>query len=151
MAVRFSAGGVLRVPLADDRFAYAVMLEVFPYIAFYPAASALNDQRPPGESPLFILMVERGAYSRDGWGPILFRLDKKDLPSIPLFFWQDVVDPNQCTLVDPLGNEREVSPAECIDLERVAVWAADHVEGRLEDYYAGRPNVTAESLRVELG
>ena len=36
---------------------------VFPYIAFYPAASTLNDQSPPEEPPLLILMMERSVLS----------------------------------------------------------------------------------------
>jgi hypothetical protein len=29
------------------------------------------------------------------------------------------------------------------------VWAAEHVEDRLRDHYAGRPNQWVESLRIE--
>jgi hypothetical protein len=36
---------------------------------------------------------------------------------------------------------------ECENLERAAVWSANHVEDRLRDHFAGQPNPWFESLR----
>jgi hypothetical protein len=150
VAVRFTAGGVLRVPLAGERFAYAVMMAKFPYFAFYLMGTKIDEQDGVDGQPLFVVAVQRNAYSGGRWGSVLLRLKDSDLPSIPPFFRQNVMRPDDCEIVEPTGVLRKVSPAECIGLEPDSVWAAIHIESRLEDYYANRPNVFVESTRLKL-
>jgi len=47
------------------------------------------------------------------------------------------------------GHIRQASRAECEGLERCAVWEPEHVEDRLRDHFAGKPNVWVESLRLK--
>jgi hypothetical protein len=148
MAVRFVPGGVLRVPLAGDKVAYAVMFGAFPYVAFYGEDDGLASQRPPSGQPLFVVAVQKNAYSGSGWGSVLFRLAERELPPIPSFFRQNVMRPDDCEIVDGSGATRKASREECSGLERSAVWAAVHVESRLQDHYADRPNVFLESMRL---
>ncbi|GGM57342.1 hypothetical protein GCM10011608_47820 [Micromonospora sonchi] len=43
--------------------------------------------------------------------------------------------------------QRPAGPAEdCVGLERAAVWDAAHIEERLRDQHAGRPNPHLEHL-----
>lgn len=149
MAVRFTPGSVFKVELPGDRFAWAVMLEEFPHFAFYAMDAGLEEGKPPGAGPLFILAMQRNTYSGGGWGKPVFKLDPADLPAIPDFFRQDDDDPGACLIVDADGNERPATPAECEGLEREAVWAASHVEERLMDHYAGRSNATVEDFKVK--
>jgi hypothetical protein len=67
-----------------------------------------------------------------------------------LYFRQNRRSLGSCVIVDADGNERKVPPAECVGLERSAVWSAENVESRLEDHYGGRPNGTVERMRVML-
>jgi hypothetical protein len=150
MAVRFTPGGVLRVPLPDDHVAYAVMLAVSPYIAFFGADEGLAEHRPPDRQPLFVVAVQKNAYSTGGWGRILFRVPEEDLPQIPSFFRQDAMRLEDCEIVTARGGTRKATPAECVGLERSAVWAAPHIESRLLDHFASRPNAFVESMRLEL-
>lgn len=150
MAVQFVPGGVLKVPLPGEEFAYAVMLAAFPYVAFYGEDEGLVDQQPPIGQPLFVVAVQKNTYSGGGWGPILFRLEESDLPPIPSFFRQNVMRAEDCLIVDASGGTRKASPAECVGLERSAVWAAVHIESRLHDHYANRPNAFLESMRLKL-
>jgi hypothetical protein len=149
MPVRFSPGGVLKVDLPDGKFAYAVMLTTSPHVAFYEMDTKLSDGVPPDRDPMFIVAVERSAYVNGGWGSILFHLRPADLPPVPPFFRQNVMRPEDCEIDEPDGTSRPATPDECEGLERSAVWAAPHVESRLEDHYAGRENAFLETMRLK--
>lgn len=45
---------------------------------------------------------------------------------------------------------RRADPQECVGLERLVVWEEVGVEERLLDTFMGRPNDTAERLKVRL-
>jgi hypothetical protein len=147
MAVRFTPGAVLRVPLAEGRSAYALMLADDPYIAFYRADGDLSVEDALQNAPVFTLIVVRGAYSRDGWGKVIHRVPADRLPPAPLMARQNRADPRLGFLVDPMGNARPVAPADLVGYEREAAWAAVHVESRLNDLYADRPNAAEIASR----
>ena len=149
MAVRWTPGAVLKVGLADGRYAYAVMLGDAPYIAFFPMGAELERGVAPAGDPLFVVGVQRNAYSRGGWGKPVAKLAPEDVPPTPRFFRQDRGTVDSCVIIEPGGDEHPATPAECAGLERAAVWADNHVVSRLEDHNAGRPNGIAERMRLE--
>ncbi|MEU8965519.1 Imm26 family immunity protein [Streptomyces sp. NPDC048491] len=149
MSVRFTAGGILRLLLPDGQFAYGVMLGVRPYMAFYKDLAVGEELTSFEQDPLFIIAVHNSAYSKGRWGSIVSRAPKESLPSIPSFFRQDVLNRADCVIVDADGKQTVVSPVECVGLERSAVWSAEHIEARIEDIYAERPNRFVESMRVK--
>jgi hypothetical protein len=150
MAVRFVSGGVLKVPLPGEEVAYAVMLAALPYVAFYGQDDGLVEHKSPSGRPLFVVATQKNAYSGGGWGPVLFRLEERDLPQIPSFYRQNMMRADDCEIIDASGATRKAGPAECIVLERSAVWAAVHAERRIQDHYAKRPNALLESMRLGL-
>ena len=85
---------------------------------------------------------------RGRWGEIVDRLPVADLPPVPLFFRQTWTRRSECFLVDPDENLTPVTPEECEGYEREAAWAAEHVEMRLNDLYAGRPSKVVAASRV---
>ena len=50
---------------------------------------------------------------------------------------------------DGSWGEDKATRAECVGLERSAVWDPEHVEDRLRDHRAGRPNKWAETLAMK--
>jgi hypothetical protein len=56
----------------------------------------------------------------------------------------------QCEIIDEAFNARPAAPEECVGLEGVAVWDPTHVEDRLRDHYAGRPNAHLAYMKVKL-
>jgi hypothetical protein len=153
--VRFTAGSILRVLPSSGRVAYAVMLEPRPFMAFYAADAEAETPPDPAQlakqSPLFVVAVYKSAYSTGGWGTPVGRLPADALPPIPDTFRQDALNPANCVIVDASEeNVRKATPQECVGLERNAVWEASHIESRLDDAYAGRPNAFVESLKVKL-
>lgn len=150
MAVRFTVGGVLKVSTPEGNSAWAVMLEQRPYMAFYRP-----DALDPGtgeirQEPIFIVAVYRAAYSRGRWGEVITRVPRESLPARPPVFRQDIMNPSDCTIDYPDGSSKPVSPSDCVGLEKNAVWDDEHIESRIDDFYAHRPNVFVEDLRVKL-
>jgi hypothetical protein len=154
MAVRFTPGNVLKVPVPGGRSAYALMTNESTYIAFYAEDALESDDagKPTGLSgaPLFTVSVEPHTYSQGGWGSSILRIPKADIPPLPEYFQQDVGDPSDCLIIASDGSERKATPEECVGLERLSAWGPEAIETRLEDHYAGRPNRSLESLKVEL-
>lgn len=150
MTVRFTVGGVLKVSTPEGNSAWAVMLEERPYMAFYRP-----DALDPGtgeirQEPIFTVAVYRAAYSRGRWGEIIGRVPRSSLPTRPPVFRQDIINPSDCTIYYPDGSSESVSPGDCVNLEKNAVWDDAHIESRIDDLYADRPNIWVDDLRVKL-
>ncbi|MDN3353783.1 hypothetical protein [Actinomadura sp. DC4] len=150
MRVEFTPGSLFKVLVREDGHAYALMLSVFPYVAFYGENVSMEEAGFPSEAPMFIIVVARTAYASGGWGSPLRRLAEEFLPAIPRFFWQSPVKKSECKIVEPIKRRVAAAPGECVGLEPEAVWSQEHIEARIIDTYAGRPNAFLESLRVRL-
>ena len=150
MLVKFVPGSVFRVPAGSDDFAYGVMLSHFPYVAFFDRKTDFGEDGAPSTSPMFVIVVAKPAYSKGQWGQPVRIIPVEALPPVPRFFWQSPVNKNDCKIVEPIKHRVTASPPDCVDLEAEAVWSATHIESRIIDAYAGRPNIFAESLRVKL-
>lgn len=47
-------------------------------------------------------------------------------------------------------HEEPATPEECAGLEVAAVWSAEHVEDRLRDHFAGRPDKWSSSMAIDV-
>jgi hypothetical protein len=65
-------------------------------------------------------------------------------------FMQDLADFKKCTIFDSEGLEQNVSPEDCIGLERAEVWESFHIEQRLLDTFQGKENIAEMYARVRL-
>jgi hypothetical protein len=72
--------------------------------------------------------------------------DLRAITKRPVLF----VGSGQCEIIDEAFNARPAAPEECVGLEGVAVWDPTHVEDRLRDHYAGRPNAHLAYMKVKL-
>ena len=138
-------GAVLKVPLGDGWHAYAWTL---PEINF-----ALFDLRADADVPLtkvvthpiaFRVGVNGSAYLGGRW----LRVGKVTPPPavlapVPTFIQDPITGAFSIYLA---GDIRPATRAECVGLERCAVWAPEHVEERLRDHFTGRGNKWVESL-----
>ena len=147
----FRPGAMFKVPAGGDEFAFAVMLSVESYVAFYGKDVITDESGLPVDAPMFVLPVERSAYTAGKWGPVIRMVPEEAVPAVPKFFWQNVGNKWDCRIFDPVNRRKIVAtPQECVGLEREASWAQAHIEARIADTYAGRPNAFAESLRPKL-
>lgn len=150
MAIRFTVGGSLRFSTSENNTAYGVMLNVRPYMAFYRESSVDEAAGQSSDDPMFIVAVHNSAYSKGRWGDFVGKVPSASLPAIPPFFRQNAMNSYDCTISYVDGTQNKASPLECVGLERSAVWEATHIESRIDDFYAGRPNEFVESSKVKL-
>lgn len=144
-------GMVVEVDLRNGSYCYAQVLEHG--IAFFDYRSqkrldrieALNEVQV-----LFVIAVYREVITKGIWPKIGMLPIRDEFKELPMKFIQDPVDPEKFSLYNP--NTGEITPTtkdKVIGLENAAVWASSHVEERLRDHYAGRPNVWVERFKVE--
>jgi hypothetical protein len=147
----FEPGVLLRVDLDGQWHSYARMLARRPKYAFYdcrvstPVEDVLTIVKQP---VLFVLAVNDRASS--GHWPKIGQVPLEMAPvPIPNQFMQDI-GTGDCQIVDEAFNTRPAAPEECVGLERAAVWDPAHVEERLRDHHAGRPNAHLAYMKVKL-
>lgn len=136
---RWTRGAILEITLPSGQIVEAQMLDS-PEIAFFS---------PNGDSTvLFRLWVMKSAYNSGRWRKIGKADISAQLHETVDRFRQDPITGKLSIYRD--GDDHPAKPEDCLDLERAAVWSPEHVESRLEDHLAGRPNKWVESLKVDI-
>lgn len=138
-----TVGAIIELDLADGHYAYGRILAdaSFGFYDLYTVERVRDLEQIITRPILFIVAVNNGAVNAGRW----VKIGKRPLPAalqqLPLKFIQDPLNLDRFELYDPLTGS--ITPAlkeECAGLERCAVWDPSHVEERLRDYHAGRPN-----------
>jgi hypothetical protein len=148
MSKRRREGDVVEIDLGEDLHAYARVLPNATF-AFYDcigkATKALEEIL--AAPILFKVPVMRRAVTSGRWRIIGSSPLSPELLEHPAFFIQDALNLAHFE-ISIGGKTRPASREECQGLERLAVWSANHIEDRLRDVHAGRPNKWVESLRI---
>lgn len=152
-------GSVVLIDLGDGSAAVARALQR-PLFEFFdltvPSDTPPQPEQVAGAPVLFRVDVMDSAVTSGRWRVVgQVPLTDEEEHRREWFFKQDGLT-GQLSLYaeDPVTKEvfvRPADPAECVPLERAAVWSATHVEDRLRDHRAGRGNKWAESMRPHLG
>nr|WP_215543323.1 Imm26 family immunity protein [Amycolatopsis sp. CA-230715] len=128
------------------------------YMEFYDLT--LHDVRPVsgqelhGVQVLFKVAVHNKALKSGEW-PVVGKLPltAEEETAKDVFFMQDSLSNEVFKYVyNPLTRRASQFPATAEDvraLEAVAVWDSSHIEERLRDHYAGRPNKWTEHFRAK--
>ena len=138
-------GKIFEVVLPGGGLAYGMVI-VFPLVAFFDFRFA---ERPPiadiiSRPVAFRIWVMRACLSRSGWPVIGFAAVPDALSQQPDFYKFDRIARSFSLY---RGHSEEPATREqCLGLECAAVWSAVHVESRLDDHFAERPNRWVESL-----
>lgn len=141
-------GDVVRVPLGEGLHSYARVLPQSVF-AFYDCLTR-GDLSPDGIAarpilfrvPVMFSAVKSGRWQVIGCVPL-----EPELLQPPAFFVQDALKQDRYS-ISVGGIQRPATREECLGLERLAVWSAEHIEDRLRDAYAERPNKWVDSLRL---
>lgn len=141
-------GDVVRIPLESGYSAYALVLKEAT-VAVYDiyAANEISIEQLEQKPILFYVAVMDYAIKRGRWkivGNIPLGSIKADPP--PKFI-QDPLNKENFNIYEG-GQIRLASRSECRNLERASVWDPKHVEDRIRDHFAGRPNKWVESLKL---
>ena len=139
-------GSVVRIPLDRKTCAYGQMLESPEYAFFELLDSGRADAAAVARRPvIFRLWVMRHAHGAGRWkkigdAPLQTGLERP----IPRFNRDSISGEIR---LGESGTGKLVTPEECDGYECAAVWDASHVEDRLRDHFAGKPNKWVESMR----
>ena len=140
---------MVRIDLGDGTHTYAtVMAEAC--FAFYDARTTadLAAGAVVARPVLFIVPVMDHAVTRGRWLRVGHVPLAGALAEPPLLFVQDKIDPAKFFVYRD-GEMKPATRADCEGLECCAAWDPTHVEDRLRDHYAGRPNEWLESMRIK--
>jgi hypothetical protein len=146
-----TVGAFVEIKLTTGQFAYARILDKACF-AVYDLISdhQVDDVITIGSKPvLFIVAVYDYAVNKGRWHKIGKLPLEDQFHMLPMQFIQDGIDPNLYSLYNP--NTGEITPSSknsCVGLEAAAVWEPEHVESRIEDFYAQRPNVWVDQLSL---
>jgi hypothetical protein len=148
----------VRIPLGDEFVGWGRQLRsvrVEFYDRFDPEADAeqVDPQEVVAGEVAFTVSVMDRAFGRASTWTLLdvvplspqeetevYRSFKQDPRGALSIYWEKP---------DGTWGEQKATRAECEVLERSAVWDPEHVEDRLRDHRAGRPNKWAASLALK--
>ena len=145
----WSPGNVVEIAL-DGAWAYGQVVDD-PLMGFYPVrTSQICDPADlASEEFCFRIWVMKYAIGKNGW-PIVGSLELTDeKASEPWFFKKDPISGALTRYLGSTMEEIPISLEESEGLECAAVWDPEHVESRLRDEAAGRPNIWVESMRPD--
>ena len=145
-------GTVIAIPLNSRLFGFGLILSR-PQIAVLDVKSG-RPELPVLEGPidghvLFHVSVMRSAVLSDAWRKIGEIELPDSLKKEPWTFNQDLMS-GEIYLTKTGSEDVPTTPEGIRGLERVAVWEGEHLEDRIRDHFAGRPNKWVESLRPNL-
>lgn len=153
--VRRIEGSIVKIPVAAGKVAYGLILKE-PLVAVFDRQfdeKESLDLQVLLDTPIaFELMVMNYAITRGRW-VVVGRVAVPDhFQTPPAFCKRDKIS-GKLTIYQELEEfaphyERDATLDECRGLETAAVWDPEHVEDRLKDHFAGRPNVWTKQLRI---
>lgn len=148
---RITPGAIVKIVFDSDRHTYGRLL-VRPFVQIYDAARVDDASELSGvlsQPTLFTVGVYDWAIKKGRW-LVVGRTDfNEENEPIHEEFIEDKGFPPKYRIIDWFGSARSASLAECRKLQRCAVWEPEHIEERIRDHYAGRPNKWLESLRLQ--
>jgi hypothetical protein len=142
---RWKPGDVVRKSMSDGWTYYARLLE-FPWAVFYKHRTrepSANLSEVTSKPVLFTLAAHKSILAVGQWESIgNVRLDGSLTPPKA----QAIRRYNSYSIIDVTGSMRPATPQECEGLEPAAVWEPNHIDDRLQDTFAERPNIWLEQL-----
>ena len=140
-------GMVVRIPV-DERY------DGFAQILKAPEIAVLNIFRPRHVSPsnleletapsLFRVWVMNRALTSGRWRKVGITSMRREFDEPTSRFKRYPITGKLSLYFN--GVDHPAQPIECAGLEPAAVWSAEHIEQRLQDYLRGRPHKPLEQL-----
>jgi Immunity protein 26 len=140
---KITIGSILEIHVDKKYYVYSQILEHASYAFFdFKSNQKLTDFSVlEGAKVLFIVAVYDYVVNQGKWlkvGKLPLRESFKNKP-LKFIHWPH--DKVKWGIYDPnTGEIRNSTKEDCKGLEVAAVYEAEHVEERLSDHYAGRPN-----------
>jgi hypothetical protein len=144
---KVKVGDIFRVQLDDGRHSYAVAL-THPLFGFL---DIITDSEIPVHSIekqkiIFAVWVMDYAIKDGVWKKVGHTEQSKEFDDYR-FFKQDMITGRLTSYSDKDGTEFPIDYETASTLEAAAVWDPHHVEERIRDHFAGKPNKWVDRLK----
>lgn len=136
-------GALVELDLGDEGVAYARIVSQSE-LAFYDRlvkGKSSSFETMYGEPIAFVISVMNSAVRSGRWKIVDNKPLEPELAQERRYFMRDVLTGQYAIYYSVTGDIYPSSAELCANLERAAVWDAEHVEDRLRDHFARRPNV----------
>ncbi len=147
---RRRVGDVLRIGLGGKRAAFGrVLPKQIAFYDFQDASGMAVVADVLGKPVAFVLSVSEAAIKSGRWEVIGTAPLEESLDRPVVFFKRGSLygtDPGLHLYCE--GREKPATWEECQGRELLAVWDPEHVEQRLRDHFAGKPNENVDSMRL---
>ena len=148
---RWTTGSVFKVPLIDEMHSYGIMLES-PVCGFFDIKTSedISDISCLMQYEIiFKICVMTHAITQGRWLKVgKFPVTNSRVFEIPYFVNVDHMSGK--IYRHHISGKEELSTKEaCLSLECAAVWEPEHVAERLNDHFAGKPNIWVERFRLD--
>lgn len=147
--MKVKEGALLKVEFKEAHFAFARVLQ-HSQMAFYNyqvSSAEVVNLNAVYEAPIaFIVPVYDYVKKSGRWPAIDIRPLEPSLLEQRLYFMKDSNTGEYSLYESDTGKISPSSPEACRGLERAAVWEAEHIENRLQDFFNGNPNKWVEQL-----
>jgi hypothetical protein len=142
-------GNILSIPLSDGDHGYGFELaHGLVVVVNYKGKKDLPAQEVARIEPLFKVYVMDYAVKKGRW-PVVGHVELAEFWLQPQkFYRQDALDPSQLFIRTSEGVETPTDLQGIQGLEKAAVWDPEHVEVRIQDHFAGRPNISLKALQL---
>jgi hypothetical protein len=142
-------GAVVQVPLGGTLAGYGQVVSKSE-VAFFDFFTDHSDQPESAlvvkNAVIFIIPVMSSAVKSGRWPVIATAPVTPTLQQPRQYFIQDKLTNELFIYESDTGATRPASFSQVRGLENAAVWEAEHVEDRLRDYLAGKPNQWVKQL-----
>jgi hypothetical protein len=139
-------GAILEIPISNEYFVYAQILEHGLYAFFdFRSVTPIRDYMVlQNTSILFIIGVYNYVVNKCIWRKVGKLPIRKELVNVPMMYIYDFTT-DKFSLYDcETGTIIPATKEQARGLEQCAVWAENHVEDRIRDYYNHVPCIWLE-------
>lgn len=142
---RILIGALVELDLGGDNFAYARIVsksELAFYDRLVSGRSSCYETMYGGQIA-FVTSVMNSAVRSGRWKIVDKQPLEPELTQERRYFMRDALTGQYSIYYSVTGETHHSSAELCVNLERAAVWDAEHIEDRLRDHFASRPNERA--------
>ena len=138
---RCTPGAIVEIPLPNKTLAYAQILDPtcdFAYFDYNPRKPLEDVGFLDGIPCIFIACTHATPVAQGHWQKVGKLPLREEFINQPNRYMQDGLDIRRFTIVEyATGVYRPATRAECVGLEVCAVYAQEHIETRLMEYFTG--------------
>ena len=149
MKRKIMPGSLVQIDLGVGVFAYgqAIGKTQIGFFDYFGQVLQNDDLRKLcSHKVIFVLSVMDSAIKSGRWIVVGSTELRAELKIPRKYFIQDAISKAFSVYHSDTGNVEPASASDIDGLECAAVWEADHVEDRLRDYRAGKPNIWVQQL-----